>query len=204
MKGYIYKHTSPKGKSYIGQTTRERPELRWREGLGYMGHKKLFRYFSLAIKKYGWENFTHEILWEGEFSDISELNQLEEDYIIKFNTLVPNGYNLITGGKNKLVSEEVRNKMRKPKSPESIEKSAIKHRGTHWYNNGKINRVSLVCPEGFVRGRLPYDYSLQNEVCLRMAKANIGRKWYNNGVKEIMSHSQPEGFIKGRLVNKKK
>lgn len=29
MIGYIYKHTSPSGKSYIGQTTQKDPQMRW-------------------------------------------------------------------------------------------------------------------------------------------------------------------------------
>lgn len=103
--GYIYKHTSPSGKSYIGQTTRNLPELRWNKGRGYLRNCK---YLAKAIKKYGWKNFTHEILWEGEFSNIEELNQLEEDYIIKFNTLSPNGYNLLSRGTNHLLSNETK------------------------------------------------------------------------------------------------
>ena len=60
--GYtVYKHTSPSGKVYIGITKRK-PEYRWNKGKGYRKDQLLF---YRAIKKYGWDNFTHEILYTG-------------------------------------------------------------------------------------------------------------------------------------------
>lgn len=52
----IYKHVSPSGKVYIGQTN-QIPELRFRNGEGYRSSKKFYN----AILKYGWKNFKHEI-----------------------------------------------------------------------------------------------------------------------------------------------
>jgi len=51
---------------------------------------------SKAIQKYGWENFTKEIIIE----DVPEedLENLEQSYIEVENTLVPNGYNSLKGG----------------------------------------------------------------------------------------------------------
>ena len=61
--GYVvYKHTAPNGKVYIGITCRD-PEERWANGKGYNG-----QYFGRAVKKYGWENFSHEKL----FSDLTK------------------------------------------------------------------------------------------------------------------------------------
>lgn len=111
MKGYIYKHTSPSGKSYIGQTIRQDPTKRWR--IGGKGYKR--EVFYKAIQKYGWENFTHEILEEVEAGTkeelVQKLNQLEEDYIIKYSTLFPNGYNLCSVGLNSFVSDETKEKI---------------------------------------------------------------------------------------------
>ena len=53
----VYKHTSPSGKVYIG-ITGQKPKERWQEGNGY----KRNPIFYNAIKKYGWNNFTHEII----------------------------------------------------------------------------------------------------------------------------------------------
>ena len=49
-----------------------------------------------AIQKYGWENFTWEILDQNE--DADTINQLEIDYIKKYNTYGESGYNASIGG----------------------------------------------------------------------------------------------------------
>ena len=57
----VYKHYNLiNGEVYIGITS-QKPEDRWSKGLGYYNHKK----FYAAIKKYGWDNFSHEILFTG-------------------------------------------------------------------------------------------------------------------------------------------
>ena len=63
MKLYtVYKHISPSGKVYIGITSKK-PEYRWNHGRGY---KEIDQpVFYRAIKKYGWDNITHEILYSG-------------------------------------------------------------------------------------------------------------------------------------------
>lgn len=104
MVGYIYIHTSPSGKSYIGQTI-VGLKSRWDSGYGY-GAKTIF---GKAIKKYGWNNFTHEVLYtiEGESAEkiINILNQLEVAEILSRNTMAPNGYNGTLGGRNRLLTE---------------------------------------------------------------------------------------------------
>ena len=56
---FVYCHTSPSGKKYIGITC-QRPTKRWNNGRGYIEN----RYFYRAILKYGWENIDHKILYE--------------------------------------------------------------------------------------------------------------------------------------------
>lgn len=77
---------------------------------GYLGSG---RNFKKAIKKYGRENFTREILKECE--TIEEARNLEVFYIEKYKTLSPNGYNFHpTGGptnKGGFHSEETKRKM---------------------------------------------------------------------------------------------
>jgi len=105
----IYKHTAPNGKAYIGQTNNlHRRNVVHRNTGGC-------RAFASAIKKYGWEAFSHEVLAEGLTLD--EANALEVELIARHNTMSPNGYNLKSGGKNGVPS------------PESIELSAAKRRG---------------------------------------------------------------------------
>lgn len=54
---YVYKHTCPNKKVYIGMTGDE-PERRWNGGLGYSKNKRFFK----AIITYGWINIEHDIL----------------------------------------------------------------------------------------------------------------------------------------------
>ena len=99
----IYKITNNiNGKAYIGQTVQpfKRRLSQHREN-----RKSLI---SLAIKKYGWENFTAEILEECHTSE--ELDERERYYIAFFNTVTPNGYNLTDGSNHCTASEETRRK----------------------------------------------------------------------------------------------
>lgn len=90
--GFIYKYTSPSGKSYIGQTIYSLKErAKTSNGAGYSNCIIFFR----AIQKYGFNNFQYEIL--GEFP-IVELDEKEKYYIEKEHTIQPNGYNIKSGG----------------------------------------------------------------------------------------------------------
>lgn len=116
----IYKHTSPSGKSYIGQTQ----NLQQRNSSHRIPSSNC-TVFRNAIQKYGWENFQHEILAENLTLD--EANILEEQYITEYNTISPNGYNLRSGGLNHKFSDESRQKMSsvrkgKPRTPEHQQK----------------------------------------------------------------------------------
>ena len=94
--GCIYKLTcKATNKSYIGQHDTLNPEgKRWRahinaalRGEGLILHR--------AIRKYGVESFTAEVVWNGP---VASLDKKEIFFIKKFSTLAPNGYNLTLGG----------------------------------------------------------------------------------------------------------
>ena len=88
----VYKHTSPSGKVYIGLTS-QTPSARWRGGMGYRHNERFFR----AILKYGWDNFTHEVLFDG--LSLHEACEVESELIAAFNSTDDRyGYNLTTGG----------------------------------------------------------------------------------------------------------
>ena len=72
----VYAHTNIiNGKQYIGITAQDNPEKRWRNGNGY---KK--GYFKNAIKKYGWDNFKHEIL-KDDIRMIGEKSEKESEFV---------------------------------------------------------------------------------------------------------------------------
>ena len=88
----VYKHTSPSGKIYIGVTIKK-PEYRWNHGRGYKNQP----YFWNAIKKYGWENFKHEIL----YTNLTryKASKLEHKLVEELKANKPEfGYNLNDGG----------------------------------------------------------------------------------------------------------
>lgn len=106
----VYVHTNKiNGKMYVGQTVHgDNPELRWRNnGKGY----EKSTYFQNAIKKYGWENFDHEIIANNLTAD--EANKFERLLIEKLNTMNEEyGYNLVSGGNSgKTVSFQTRQKI---------------------------------------------------------------------------------------------
>lgn len=84
----VYKHTNKVNKKvYIGITKYgDNPNQRWKNGMGYVENKKFFP----DIVKFGWDNFTHEILARN--LDANEAIILERKYIAKFEC-VEKGYN---------------------------------------------------------------------------------------------------------------
>lgn len=106
---YVYIHTNKINfKRYVGITC-QKPERRWRNGDGYKKHK----YFWCAIKKYGWDNFEHEIV----ASCLTE-DEAKNFEIILIKELQTNngayGYNQTNGGDGVggyIVSEETKRKI---------------------------------------------------------------------------------------------
>lgn len=56
--------------------------------------------FYIGLREFGIKNFSYEILEEFKEFDQNLLNELECYYIEKFNSLKPNGYNMVPGGSN--------------------------------------------------------------------------------------------------------
>lgn len=87
----VYELIFPNNKRYIGITS-QNPEKRWKRGSGYMG-QMVYK----PIKKYGWENIKHNIL----FADLTKDEACKEERkLIKVyqTTDFRYGYNLGEGG----------------------------------------------------------------------------------------------------------
>ena len=95
----VYKHTNKSnGKVYIGITINE-PLVRW--GKNGCGYNKQF--FGKAIRKYGWDNFEHEILFENLSHE--EANNREIELIQYYKSSdIKYGYNIASGGSGGEVS----------------------------------------------------------------------------------------------------
>ena len=99
----VYVHTNKiNGKMYVG-ITGQNPEQRWQNGAGY----KKCRRFENAIKKYGWDNFEHDIVASN--LTLEEANNMEKMLIEKLDLQNPDvGYNLSGGGDTHLACDETK------------------------------------------------------------------------------------------------
>ncbi len=89
---YVYIHTFPNGKVYVGET--KSPQSRWANGDGYKENKEMYA----AIQKFGWNNIKHEII--AEYDNEIEARVCEAVIICHLNAESSNcGYNK-TGIKN--------------------------------------------------------------------------------------------------------
>lgn len=119
----VYMHTNMENnKKYIGITMQENMHTRWKNGRGYSHNT----HFSKAIKKYGWDNFKHEILFKNLTKEEAENKEVE--LIKKYKTLDREfGYNLDSGGRaGKKMSEETKIKIGKANKGKIVSKETCK------------------------------------------------------------------------------
>lgn len=171
--------TSPKGKSYIGQTIRSISER-------FKDHQKkssgCVAIYS-AIQKYGWEQFEKE--WY-ECPD-KDLNDHEELMIEVLGTLTPGGYNLKGGGGNGKLSEETKQKQReaqlgKTPTEESKRKMSEAQLGKtkSEEHRQKIGEAHLGQPKS-------------EEIRQKISEAKLGEKTYNS--KRVYQYDLDGTFI---------
>ena len=177
---YIYKVTNLiNGKSYIGQTITSLRN-RWNKhcsvnsGCPALGE---------AIKKYGKENFTVEEI--GGANSLSELNYQEWLLIYKFNSLVPNGYNISVGGAKGFGglkhSEETKQKMsNSAKGKKKSKEAKAKMRISNQHNSKK----SIVRSDGVV-----FQCVKDAGEALNINPSNISKV-----LKGVRKHSRGYGF----------
>lgn len=101
----VYVHTNKiNGKKYIGQTCQTLKQRSGKDGKGYAKNP----IFGRAIEKYGWDNFTHEVLIENISAEHAD--SLERLLIKAWKTQdIKYGYNIEPGGEvHKEISEHTR------------------------------------------------------------------------------------------------
>lgn len=161
----VYKHTLPMSVSgkennmiYIGITSRENPWDRW--GV-HKAHYKYNEHFSRAISKYGWQNFSHEVLFDGLTK--KEAEDLEIKLIAEYNSTNEKfGYNKANGGTSN---------------------------GKHTEETKKI--LSMIAKERFEnpKNNPLYGKHHTEETKRKISEANIGRKW-SEEAKQKMSEQR--------------
>lgn len=132
----VYMLTSPSGKKYIGMTSQD-VNRRWESGRGYSHNAHL----TQAIRKYGWNAFEKEVLFDN--LEKAEAERLEREYIKMFDTTDrTNGYNILPGGDVSAGhSEETKRKisetMKRLQTPEVLARKAEVSRNKVWTDEAR-------------------------------------------------------------------
>ena len=109
MKRYIvYKYTSPSGKVYIGQTKNEKERKRRHI---YDSLKGIETAFCRAIRKYGFESFSYEVI----VRDVPDymIDAFERYWIHFYNSCHGEGYNAEEGGFRATINQDTKDRISK-------------------------------------------------------------------------------------------
>lgn len=146
----VYKHTFPNGKFYIGITSKVRIEERWGDSGKYYKGQFVYR----AIKKYGWDNIKHEILFE----DLPKIQAYQKEIeLIAFYKSNDKrfGYNIESGGNTRKLMTYAKKKM-----------------------------LSIKCKELIKSGRINLTKTLQSEEAKKKRKESLTKYYEKYGVSE--------------------
>lgn len=190
---YVYLMTNDiNGKKYVGISWN--PPGRWEDHFHENDDLKGARLITKALRKYGFRNFTKEVVAVG---DRSEAGALEKELINHMNTLLPNGYNMAeggTGGKtcsNFKHKPETIDRIKATKAAKSEEEKAETSRRLSASNTGKKrtaaqraaiskrrsgSKRSKESIERFRRTMAAKTPEEKNEIGRKLSKANTGKK----------------------------
>jgi group I intron endonuclease len=125
--GYIYLITNKvNGRQYVGQSKCDDINKRWKQHK-LCSKRYIGTHLYNAYIKHGIDNFIFKIIC---ICFDEDCNKYEIEYIKKYNTLSPNGYNLTPGGHCGITHPESIEKMR-----ESVKKSWTEERKRHFSEN---------------------------------------------------------------------
>lgn len=169
-------------KIYIGQTSQPL-QKRWNSHCTRKDRQGL----SKAILKYGKENFIIEEI-DGANSQ-TELNYLEQHYIYIYNSISPNGYNILPGGKNSAHTEQSKFKMRKPKN--------FKNRTDFSYRKHSKETIEKLRE---IKRKNPLFFTKEHRE--KISKANKGRKHTEETKLKISQTKKGHTYNRNRKHNK--
>lgn len=184
----VYKHKTPNNKIYIGITSMK-PEQRWANGEGYKQQLLFYR----AIKKYGWENIAHEVL----FSDLTQEEAEQKEIILISDYQCNNpafGYNIQNGGslagKHSIATKNKLSKLKK----------GVKFSDNHKLKLSKA-RTGKPSPKGML-GK-----SMSEEAKQKMSIAHKGKEQsleHRKNAAEAHKGYKHSAEIKSKISNTKK
>ena len=196
------------GMQYVGKDS----NLPRRPKVHFSGNAPQCRHIHRAIKKYGADAFSVEII---QYPGISQeaLNAVERWWIRRLQTLPPSGYNLTEGGEGVIPSEETRQKMSENASKRVEEgthnllgNSNPSHKrvvdGTHHFLDDEIQRRAQIKRDAVNKKRLEdgTHHLLDGEI---QRRAQIKR--IENGTHHFLDDEiQRRAQIKRDAVNKKR
>ena len=190
--GYVYKITNTvNNKAYIGISIHEPKKRRIKEHLSGRGNRAI----ANAVKKYGKDAFTYEILEENVFDEF--LPDLEVEYIANHNTIAPNGYNLNSGGVHAIPSEETRRKTSEAKKGTNTGEN-------HHYFGKKLSIEHRRNLSEAHKGQIPHNKGKPHspETRRKMSEAHKGRTAPNKG--KTMSAESRRKMSEARKGKKRK
>ena len=158
------------GKKYIGSTI-QAPNIRYNQHIYNATHENAHQYnypLYQAIRKYGIDNFTFEVIYQTECSE-EEIRLVEADYIHEFNTILPNGYNQTNDTQHPINATESYQKMSNTKR-ENAKKVALVDENN---NILKIFRSIVDCAE-----EMGADEKKIGACCRGERKTTNGQKFY--------------------------
>ena len=193
----IYKRTNIfNGKGYIGLTARSESDRSGKNGQKYL--QKSQPIFAAAIRKYGWDAFTTEVL-ETNIPSLIVANEREQFWISYYHTYIYdplcNGYNATPGGN-----------ARGKASPEICNKISDAKAGSHWYTDGQVDillRANMPVPVGFRPGRT-FVPNEQTKLKISTTIKSKHYKCYNNGEHCIYisdGEPVPDGYVLGKYTD---
>lgn len=173
----IYKVTNKiNNKVYIGFTSNYFARIKQHKKC--LTQKTYKSKFHSAIRKYGWDNFHWEILYQSK--DKEHCFDIEKYFILENKSYTKCGYNMSLGGEGNLGfthSEKTKQIIgSRTKNTKLSEQHKIRIRNSHIGLKPSLETRKL------------------------MSRNRKGRNWYNNGIKNTQSHIHPgEGWIRGRI-----
>lgn len=179
----VYKHTSPSGKIYIG-ITHQKPEHRWRNGKGYENNS----HFWNAIQKYGWDNFTHEIIADG-LTQI-EAEEMEKRLVKELKSTDKKvGYNVALGGH--VQSEESRRKIGETRRMRGIP-SPTKGQKISAETKAKISKARIGMKRNYPLTEIESEHRRQSKLGIK--NPNYGKP-LNPELKQMLINNNSKAVI---------